>query len=163
MNYFDDIQLGDAFAVGSHRFTAEKIKAFALRFDPQAFHVDEEAAARSHFGALCASGWHSASTWMRLMVDYRRRHDEARRARGEAVVELGASPGFRDLKWMRPVYAGDTITYQSEVVELRVSKSRPEWGLMSLRNSGTNQKGEPVLSFVSTVFIQRRPDRKDAA
>jgi acyl dehydratase len=101
--------------------------------------------------------------WMRLMVDYRRRHDEARRARGEPVVELGASPGFRDLKWMRPVYAGDTITYESDVVELRASKSRPEWGLMSLRNSGTNQNGKPVLSFVSTVFIQRRPDRKDAA
>jgi acyl dehydratase len=163
VNYFDDIRLGDTFAVGSHRFPAEEIKAFALRFDPQGFHIDEEAAARSHFGGLCASGWHSASLWMRLMVDYRRRHDDARRARGEPVVELGASPGFRNLKWMRPVYAGDTITYQSEVVDLRVSKSRPEWGLMSLRNSGTNQNGEPVLSFVSTVFIQRRPDRRDAA
>ena len=160
MMYFDDIRPGDTFAVGSHRFTAEEIKAFALRFDPQAFHLDEEAAARSHFGGLCASGWHSASMWMRLMVDHRRRHDEAR---GEPVVELGASPGFRDRKWMRPVYAGDTVTYQSEVVELRVSKNRPEWALMSLRNSGTNQNREPVLSFVSTVFIQRRPNRKDAA
>src|SRR5829696_10049366 len=163
MNYFDELRIGDTFVLGSHVFTAEEIKAFAARFDPQAFHVDEEAAVRSHFGGLCASGWHSASVWMRLMVDYRRRFDDERRARGEPAVELGASPGFRDLKWMRPVYAGDTITYQSEVVELRVSKSRPEWGLMSLRNSGTNQKGEPVLSFVSTVFIQRRPDRKDAA
>jgi acyl dehydratase len=159
MKYFDDILLGDAFEVGSHRFTAEEIKAFALRFDPQPFHVDEEAAARSHFGGLCASGWHSTSMWMRLMVDYRQRFDEERRERGEPVVQLGASPGFRDLKWMRPVYAGDTIRYRSEVVELRASKSRPGWGLMSLRNSGTNQNGEPVLSFVSTVFIERRPDR----
>jgi acyl dehydratase len=159
MKYFDDILLGDAFEVGSHRFTAEEIKAFALRFDPQPFHVDEEAAARSHFGGLCASGWHSTSMWMRLMVDYRQRFDNERRERGEPVVQLGASPGFRDLKWMRPVYAGDTIRYRSEVVELRASKSRPGWGLMSLRNSGTNQNGEPVLSFVSTVFIERRPDR----
>jgi acyl dehydratase len=159
MKYFDDILLGDAFEVGSHRFTAEEIKAFALRFDPQPFHVDEEAAARSHFGGLCASGWHSTSMWMRLMVDYRQRFDDERRERGEPVVQLGASPGFRDLKWLRPVYAGDTIRYRSEVVELRASKSRPGWGLMSLRNSGTNQNGEPVLSFVSTVFIERRPDR----
>lgn len=163
MKYFDDIRRGDRFAVGSHLFTADEIKAFALRFDPQLFHIDEEAAARSHFGALCASGWHSASTWMRLMVDYRRQFDDECRARGEPVVQLGASPGFRDLKWIRPVYAGDTITYESEVVELRASNSRPGWGLMSLRNSGTNQNGMPVLSFVSTVFIERRPELKEAS
>jgi acyl dehydratase len=97
------------------------------------------------------------------MVDYRRRFDDERRARGEPAVELGASPGFRDLKWLRPVYAGDTIAYDSEVVELRPSKSRPDWGLLSLRNTGANQNGELVLSFVSTVFIQRRPGREDAA
>ena len=163
MKYFDDIRLGDRFGVGAHLFTAEEIKAFARRFDPQLFHLDEEAAARSHFGALCASGWHSASMWMRLMVDYRRRFDDERRARGEPVVQLGASPGFRDLKWLRPVHAGDTITYESEVVELRVSNSRPRWGLLSLRNSGTNQHGMPVLSFVSTVFIERRPELKEAS
>jgi acyl dehydratase len=163
MKYFDDLRLGDKFAVGSHLFTAEEIKAFASRFDPQRFHLDKEAAARSHFGGLCASGWHSASMWMRLMVDYRRRFDEERRARGEAVVQLGASPGFRDLKWTRPVYAGDTITYESEVVALRVSNSRPGWGLMSLRNRGTNQSGTLVLSFVSTVFIERRPELKEAS
>jgi len=163
MNYFDELRIGDTFVLGSHVFTAEEIKAFAARFDPQAFHVDEEAAVRSHFGGLCASGWHSASVWMRLMVDYRRRFDDERRARGEPAVELGASPGFRDLKWLRPVYAGDTIAYDSEVVELRPSKSRPDWGLLSLRNTGANQNGELVLSFVSTVFIQRRPGREDAA
>ena len=163
MNYFDELRIGDTFVLGSHVFTAEEIKAFAARFDPQAFHMDEEAAVRSHFGGLCASGWHSASVWMRLMVDYRRRFDDERRARGEPAVELGASPGFRDLKWLRPVYAGDTIAYDSEVVELRPAKSRPDWGLLSLRNTGANQNGELVLSFVSTVFIQRRPGREDAA
>jgi acyl dehydratase len=163
MKYFDDLRVGDTFAVGSHVFTADEIKAFARRFDPQLFHIDEAAAAQSHFGGLCASGWHSASVWMRLMVDYRRRFDDERRARGEAAVQLGASPGFRDLKWLRPVYAGDTICYQSEVVELRVSNSRPGWGLLSLRNSGTNQKGMQVLSFVSTVFIERRPELKETS
>jgi acyl dehydratase len=163
MNYFDDLRIGDSFLLGSHVFTAEEIKAFAARFDPQAFHIDEQAGARSHFGGLCASGWHSASVWMRLMVDHRRRLGDERRARGEPVVELGASPGFRDLRWTRPVYAGDRITYDSEVVELRPSKSRPDWGLLSMRNSGTNQNGELALSFVSTVFIQRRPGWEEAA
>jgi acyl dehydratase len=78
------------------------------------------------------------------------------RARGEAVAELGPSPGFRELKWLRPVYVGDTITYSTEIIEARASKSRPGWGLMRIRNSGVNQKGEPVISFISTAFVQRR-------
>jgi acyl dehydratase len=81
MKYFEDIQVGDTFAVGRHTFTAGDIKAFAMRFDPQLFHVEEAAAERSHFGALCASGWHTAVMWMRLTVDYRRRLVEAARAR----------------------------------------------------------------------------------
>src|SRR5262249_36196142 len=81
---FEDIRVGEKSELGRHIFTAEDIKAFAARFDPQPFHLDETAAARSHFGRLCASGWHTACVWMRLMIDYRRREDEARRARGEA-------------------------------------------------------------------------------
>ena len=81
MKYFEDIQVGDVFLVGRHTFAADEIKAFAQRFDPQHFHIDEAAAARSHFGALIASGWHTATTWMRLMVDYRRRMAETMRAR----------------------------------------------------------------------------------
>ncbi len=156
MKFFEDIRVGERFEVGRHTFTAENIKAFARRFDPQAFHVDEEAAARSHFGALCASGWQTASVWMRLMVEYQRLEDEARRARGEPSAKLGPSPGFRELKWLKPVYVGDTITYATEVVERRASNSRPEWGLMSIRNTGVNQKGEPVISFVSVAFVERR-------
>ena len=90
------------------------------------------------------------------MVDHVRRGDDALRSRGEPVAELGPSPGFRDLKWLKPVYVGDTIAYASEVVEARASNSRPGWGLMTLRNSGVNQKGEPVLSFVSVAFVERR-------
>ena len=109
MKFFEDIVAGERFEVGRHTFLADDIKAFARRFDPQPFHLDEAAAARSHFGALCASGWHTAATWMRLMVEHQRREDDAQRARGEPVAALGPSPGFRELKWLKPVYAGDTI------------------------------------------------------
>jgi acyl dehydratase len=156
MKFFEDMRLGERYEVGRHTFTTENIKAFAVRFDPQLFHVDEEAAKRSHFGALCASGWHTASVWMRLMIEHHLREDEKLRARGEPVATFGPSPGFRELKWLKPVYVGDTITYATEIVELRPSKSRPGWGLISVRNTGNNQRGEPVISFVSTSFVQRR-------
>ena len=156
MKFWEDIAVGEIAEVGRHTFTADSIKAFARRFDPQPFHVDEEAAARSHFGALCASGWHTASVWMRLTVEHQRRDDDARRARGEPVATLGPSPGFRELKWLKPVYAGDTVSYATEIVDKRASGSRPDWGLMWIRNTGTNQNGELVISFVSVAFVQRR-------
>lgn len=156
MKFFEDIAAGERMELGQHTFTADEIKAFARNFDPQPFHLDEDAASRSIYGALCASGWQTAAMWMRLMVDYQRREDDARRARGEPVAELGPSPGFCELKWLKPVYAGDTISYSTEVIETRPSNSRPGWGLMSIRNSGVNQKGEPVISFVSTAFVERR-------
>jgi acyl dehydratase len=157
MKFFEDIALGERAELGAHTFSADDIKRFARKYDPQPFHLDEAAAARSHFGALCASGWHTASVWMRLMVDHQRSEDEARRGRGEAVASLGPSPGFRELKWLKPVYAGDTVTYSTEIVDKRASNSRPGWGLMSIRNTGVNQKGEPVISFISVAFIERRP------
>jgi acyl dehydratase len=156
MKFFEDIRVGETSDIRSHRFTAESIKAFAARFDPQPFHLDEAAAARSPFGKLCASGWQTACVWMRLLIDYRRREDDERRARGEAVAQLGVSPGFRDLEWLKPVHAGDTISYRTEVIETRVLNSRPGWGMMFSRNSGVNQHGEPVISFVSSVFVERR-------
>ena len=159
MKFFERVQVGDSYAVGRHTFTADDIKGFAKRFDPQLFHVDEAAAEASHFGALCASGWHTAVAWMRLMVDYRRRDIEAARARGEPVAVIGPALGFRDLKWLKPVYAGDTIEYMSEVTETRVSSSRPGSGLLSIRTTGVNQNGEPVISFMSTTFVQRRPEK----
>jgi acyl dehydratase len=158
VKYFEDIRVGDADEVGRYTFTVEDIKTFAQRFDPQLFHLDEAAAAQSHFGALCASGWHTAVVWMRLMVDHRRGQIEAARARGEPVAAIGPALGFRDLKWLKPVYAGDTIAYRTEVIETRVSNSRPGTGLMTIRSTGTNQNGEMVISFVSTTFVERRPD-----
>lgn len=157
MKYFEDIQVGDVIAVGRHSFAADEIKAFARRFDPQPFHIDEAAAERSHFGALCASGWHTAVIWMRLMVDRRRATAEAARARGEPVASIGPALGFREMKWLKPVYAGDTIDYQSEVIETRVSNSQPRSGLMTIRSTGMNQNGERVISFESTTFVERRP------
>ena len=156
MKFFEDIQVGDVFEVGRYSFTADNIKAFANRFDPQPFHVDEEAAARSHFGALVASGWHTALAWMRLMIDHRRRMDEAMLARGEPVAGIGPALGFRELKWLKPVYVGDIIEYKSEVTELRLSNSRPRFGLMTFRSTGVHQNGEPVLSLISTTFVERR-------
>lgn len=156
MKHFEDIEIGERAELGQHTFASDAIKAFAARFDPQAFHLDEAAAARSQFGALCASGWHTASIWMRLMVEHQRREDAARRERGEPVAALGPSPGFRELKWLKPVYVGDTIRYATEIVDKRPSRSRPDWGLITLRNTGVNQKGEPVLSFISVAFVERR-------
>lgn len=157
MKFFEDIQVGETFAIGRHTFTAPDIKAFATRFDPQLFHVDEAAAAKSHFGALCASGWHTAAVWMKLMVEHRRRMDEAAAARSEPIAAIGPALGFRELKWLKPVYVDDVIDYASEVVETRVSNSRPGFGLMTILSTGVNQNGEMVISFLSTAFVERRP------
>ena len=157
MQFFEDIQVGERIAIGRHTFSAAEIKAFAARFDPQPFHLDGAAAQSSHFGALVASGWHSAVVWMRLMVDQRRRSAEAARARGERVAAMGPALGLRELKWLTPVFAEDTIDYASEVIEARVSASKPGLGLISIRSTGVNQRGEPVISFVSTTFVERRP------
>jgi acyl dehydratase len=159
VKYFEDSRVGERYEIGRHTFVADDMKGFAARFDPQPFHVDEAAARQSHFGALCASGWHTAAIWMRLMVDHRRRMIEAARARGEPVARIGPAPGIRDLKWLKPVYVGDTIDYASEVVETRVSNSRPGFGLMTIRSTGVNQNGDLVISFLSTTFIERLPEQ----
>jgi acyl dehydratase len=157
IRFYEDFVIGEPIVFGSHTFTAEEIKAFARRFDPQAFHLDEAAAEASHFGALCASGWHTMAVWMRMMVVYCQRKAAELAARGEPVPELGPSPGFRELRWLKPVYVGDTITYSSAVIEKRPSNSRPAWGLISIRTTGLNQDGEPVVSVINTAFAQRRP------
>ena len=157
MYFFEDIQIGARSEIGRHTFTADEIKAFATLYDPQLFHIDEAAAARSHFGALCASGWHTAAVCMRLLVERKDRVVAELQSRGETVAIWGPSPGFRDLKWPKPVYVGDTISYATEAVEKRETKSKPGWGLMFSQNTGTNQNGELVYSFIGSAFIQRRP------
>jgi acyl dehydratase len=156
MKYFEDIAVGERASFGSHTFTPAEIKSFAARFDPQPFHLDEMAAAQSPYGALIASGWHTMALWMRHAVLYRRAENEAQGARGEPIPELGPSPGFRDLKWLKPVYAGDTIAFAAEVVETRASKTWPRWGLVLSRNTGTNQAGDLVMSFIGSLLVERR-------
>jgi acyl dehydratase len=156
MNYFEDFRVGTRIELGSHTFTADEIKSFAREFDPQPFHVDEEAAARSHFGALCASGWHTAALCLRLLVEDRHRRQAELRSRGEPVAKTGPSPGLRDLRWPKPVYVGDTISFATEIVELRDVAKRPGVGLRIARNTGTNQRGELVYSVLSSTYIERR-------
>ncbi|WP_315835122.1 MaoC family dehydratase [Bradyrhizobium prioriisuperbiae] len=156
MPYFDDMQVGERSELGSFTFTAELIKAFARQFDPQPFHLDEEAGRKSLFGGLCASGWHVGSVGMKLIVARNRRVVEQSAARGVVEPAPGPSPGFRELKWLKPVMAGDTLTYSSEIVSLRTSASKPEWGILQARNSAENQRGELVFTFLATAFIPRR-------
>ena len=162
MTYFEDLRIGARAQVGSHTFTADEIKAFAREFDPQPFHLDEEAAARSHFGALCASGWHTAAVCLRHIVLARQRRQAELRRRGEPVARTGPSPGLRDLKWPRPVFVGDTIAFAQEIVELR-TVSRPGVGLRIACLTGTNQRGELVYSVLSSTFIERRFRNPDGA
>jgi acyl dehydratase len=156
MNFFEDFRVGMRAELGSHTFTADEIKAFAREFDPQPFHVDEEAAARSHFGALIASGWHTAALCLRHIVDDRHRRQAELRRRGEPVARTGPSPGLRDVKWPKPVYVGDTISFATEIVELRDNPRRPDVGLRIARNTGANQRGELVYSVLSSTYIERR-------
>ena len=157
MRYFDDINVGDRMELGTHTFTAEDIKTFAAQYDPQAFHMDEAAAAKSHFGALCASGWHTIAVWMRLRVLYGRREDAERAARGEAHREARA---VARLPRAEMAQAGLCRRHhQLRVRDRREARlqSRPGWGMVFARNTGTNQKGELVMSFIGSGFVERRP------
>jgi acyl dehydratase len=156
MRFFEDIEIGQRRELGSFTFTAETIKTFASQFDPQRFHLDEEEGRKSLFGGLAASGWHVGSVCMKLLVADGQCQAAEAAARGEKVAIWGPSPGFRELRWIKPVLAGDTISYASEVESLRLSDSRPEWGILQARNTGTNQGGEQVFSLLATAFVPRR-------
>lgn len=157
MIFFEDAELGFRADIGQHTFTADEIVAFARRWDPQPFHVDADAAKKSLFGGLCASGWHTACMWMRLNVDdLKRRALEAVRAGGPAP-KFGPSPGIFDLKWPRPVFVGDTVAYSWTILDKRESASRPEWGIVTYEAEGVNQDGQKVLGFHGRFFMGRRP------
>lgn len=152
--FFEELEIGSRHELGSLVFTPEEIIAFARSFDPQPFHMDEAAARESLFGRLAASGWHTAAVWMAAMVSHRKRQLAATTGR---EARLGPSPGFKNLRWSKPVLAGDRITYFSEVVDKRESASRPQWGLFFHRNTGINQHGDEVFSFDGCVFVERKP------
>jgi acyl dehydratase len=156
MRFFEDVAVGQRRELGSFTFTAEAIKSFAAQFDPQRFHLDEEEGRKSLFGGLAASGWHVGSVCMKLLVADGERQAKEALARGEEVAIWGPSPGFRDLRWIKPVLAGDTISFASEVASRRTSESRTAWGIIEARNTGTNQRGELVFSILATAFVPRR-------
>jgi acyl dehydratase len=156
MWFFEDMEVGQRREVGSFTFTAETIKAFAAQFDPQRFHLSEEEGRNSLFGGLAASGWHVGSVCMKLMVADTQRQMKEAAARGETVAVWGPSPGFRDLRWLKPVLAGDTISFASEIVAKRTSESRSNWGILQARQTGANQRGELVFSLLATAFVPRR-------
>ena len=149
MIWFEDIEIGRKTELGSYTFTADEIKRFARQFDPQPFHLDEEAAKRSHFGGLAASGWHTASVFMKLQS---RRINEI----GADVRKSGPSPGYRNLRWLKPVLAGDTLTYSTEITSKRALATRPQWGIVFLQVRAVNQRDEPVFEFESSVLFARR-------
>lgn len=148
---YDDVEIGRGVDLGTYRFAAERIVRFARLYDTQIFHLDEEAARAGPFGALAASGWHTASAWMRCFAA---RLDRMEAAGGRPRISV--SPGSRGLRWIRPVYAGETIRFASEPIEKRPLASRPGWGLVSSRNSGWNGRGEQVFEFIGSAFWAMR-------
>ena len=161
MTYFEDIEVGNSALLGRHTFTEPEMLAFARAFDPQPFHVDPAAARRSHFGALVASGWHTASMWMKYFVAANIGTPQPGAPAGGASAgtlgQFGPATGFTKLRWLKPVYAGDTISYATEAREKIASRSRSQWGLLRAYNSGTNQHGDLVIDFESVVLVAKRP------
>ena len=147
MIYFEDLAVGQSARFGSYHVTREEVVAFAERYDPQPFHLSDEAAARTHFGRLAASGWHTCAMTMAMIVENLKQIEQA---------GLG-SPGIDELRWLKPVYPGDTLSCESEIVAVRRSQSRPEMGSYRSRMTVTNQHGEAVLRFVSIALIATRP------
>ncbi|WP_417686519.1 MaoC family dehydratase [Roseibium sp.] len=159
IDYFEDLEIGDEQELGSYTFTREDIIRFAEKYDPQPYHLSDEGAAQTHFGKLCASGWHTASIFMRLLVLKTQELAAQAAAQGHPVAKTGPSPGLEDLKWLRPVYVGDTVTYTRRITEKTETASRPEWGIVHGDNRGVNQHGETVFCFKSKVFQERRPQK----
>ena len=144
--FYEDVDIGHEAQLGSQLFTPEAIIGFASAYDPQYFHLDAEAAKRSHFGGLIASGWQTAAFWMKHYIAARTRSSEARHAAGLASAVGGPSPGFSNLKWIRPVHAGDTITYAMTVTGKRPI-SRAGFGLIVTENTGRTADGTLAFSF----------------
>ena len=146
MRYFEDFQVGQVHELGSHEVTREEILAFAQQYDPQPFHLDEEAGRRSIFGGIIASGWQTAAICHRLLV----------RSVLEDSASMG-SPGVDELRWLRPVRPGDTISARIEVLEVTPSRSKPDRGTVRTRMEVRNQQGEVVMTESAAVLFRRRP------
>ena len=147
MQYFEDIEVGRVQRFGAYAVTREEVVAFAGKYDPQPFHLSDEAAAATHFGRLSASGWHTCAMTMSMVVA---------NLKENAQAGLG-SPGIDELRWLRPVYPGDTLRCETQVVDKRRSEKRPEMGIFRSRMTVLNQDDVPVMTFTSTGLVATRP------
>ena len=147
MIYFEDLVVGNETLFGRCEVTREEVLAFARKYDPQPFHLSDEEAAKTYFGRLSASGWHTCAMTMGVIARHVVRDEQA---------GLG-SPGIDELRWLKPVYPGDTLTVRGEIVEKTPSRSKPEMGSFRTRTTVTNQHDVAVLTFTSIVLIRRRP------
>ena len=147
MRYFEDFEVGQETVFGHYDVTREEVLEFARKYDPQPFHLSDEAAARTHFGRLAASGWHTCAMTMAVIAHYVVADEQA---------GLG-SPGVDELRWLKPVYPGDRLSVRGDVLETIPSRSKPEIGVIRTRTVVTNQDGAEVMRFTSIVMLQRRP------
>jgi len=147
MIYWEDVQVGAETLFGHYDVTREEVLEFARKYDPQPFHLSDEEAAKTHFGRIAASGWHSCAMTMAVIA----RHVVATRQAG-----LG-SPGVDELRWLKPVYPGDRLTVKGRVIETTPSRSKPHIGVVRTQTEVTNQDDVPVMRFISIVLMQRRP------
>ena len=143
--YLDDLVVGQRFASGTYAIDANQITTFAREFDPQPFHLDEEAATKSMFGGLAASGWHTAGITMRLTVQ------------GGLPLAGGFIGAGGEINWPTPTRPGDVLQVQSEIVEIRPSRSKPDRGIVTFRSETRNQRGEVVQVFTGKLVVPRRP------
>lgn len=146
MIYFEDLEVGKETYFGAYPVTREEVLEFARKYDPQPFHLSDEEAAKTHFGRIAASGWHSCAMTMAVIARYVVEDEQA---------GLG-SPGVDELRWLKPVYPGDTLHVRSTIVEKTPSRSKPEIGSFRSATVVSNQDGVPVLTFTSIVLIRRR-------
>ncbi len=144
--YLEDFAIGQIYRSGALTVDADDIKAFARRFDPQPFHLDEASAAKTFFGGLAASGWHTAALTMRLLV-----------TEGVPIAGGIIGTGMEEMRWPRPVRPGDQLRIATEVLDVRQSRSRPEQGLLRIRTTTLNQNDEPVQILTGTLIVPRRP------
>lgn len=144
--YLEDLHVGQRFASGQYQMDADRIKEFAREFDPQPFHLDEEAGRRSVFGGLAASGWHTAAATMRLLVT------GGLPFAGGGLVGLGA-----EISWIRPTRPGDTLRVESEILDISPSRSKPNQAVVKVRSITLNQDGERVQVLTSKMLVFKRP------
>lgn len=147
MIYFEDLVVGAEREFGSYEVTREEVIEFARKYDPQPFHLSDEAAAKTHFGRLAASGWHTAAMTMAVI---------ARKVVDEEQAGLG-SPGIDELRWKKPVFPGDTLQVRGKILEKTPSRSRPDMGSFRTQTTVSNQNDEVVMTFQSIVLIRRKP------